>query len=55
MTDPITFASKPTLTGKLVALRPVREADVAGLATVDAETLRLTGSQPTFELEELRS
>jgi RimJ/RimL family protein N-acetyltransferase len=38
------FAVKPTLTGKLVLLRPVRAADAAGLFDTGEETLRLTGS-----------
>jgi len=36
-------------------LRPVAEGDAAALAATDAETLRLTGSQTTFALTELRA
>jgi RimJ/RimL family protein N-acetyltransferase len=49
----ISFAPKPTLKGDLVTLRPVRPADAVGLAALDAETLRLTGSHLTHSLEEL--
>lgn len=48
-----TFAEKPALTGDLVLLRPVRVEDVAGLAGLDAETMRLTGSHQTFSGQEL--
>ncbi|MGC1185450.1 MAG: GNAT family protein [Candidatus Dormiibacterota bacterium] len=50
----ISFDDKPTLEGELVLLRPVRESDVSGLGGMDAETLRLTGSQRTHSLEVLR-
>ncbi|HEY7430854.1 MAG TPA: GNAT family protein [Streptosporangiaceae bacterium] len=53
MPRPPSFADKPTLTGELVLLRPVQAADAAGLAAVDAETLRLTGSHLTASLAEL--
>jgi RimJ/RimL family protein N-acetyltransferase len=41
-----TFADKPTLTGELVVLRPVDEADYEALAAAmeDPEVTRLTGS-----------
>lgn len=42
----LSFAEKPTLTGQRVLLRPVEVADAAGLFSVDAESERLTGSQP---------
>ncbi len=54
MTVLVSFAEKPALTGELVILRPVHDRDAAGLAYVDAETLRLTGSYQRFDLEELR-
>lgn len=50
----ISLAKKPTLTGELVVLRPVRETDATGLANVDGEALRLTGSHRVFEFGELR-
>lgn len=46
---------KPTLTGNLVTLRPVSEEDAKGLASVEAETLRLTGTHGTVTLEELKT
>ena len=55
MTEPVSFTEKPTLTGERVILRPVREEDAAGLAAIDPETVRLTGSHRTFSLDELRS
>lgn len=54
MADALSFAIKPTLTGNLVALRPVTEEDARGLASVDAETLRLTGTHGTATFEELK-
>jgi RimJ/RimL family protein N-acetyltransferase len=53
MPPDISFAAKPTLSGALVTLRPVRRADAVGLARLDAETRRLTGSHRTHSLEEL--
>jgi RimJ/RimL family protein N-acetyltransferase len=53
MPPDISFAAKPTLRGELITLRPVRPADAVGLASLDAETLRLTGSHRTHRLEEL--
>lgn len=44
--EPISLAGKPTLEGELVVLRPVRRSDATGLASVDPETMRLTGSHP---------
>ena len=46
MVDIPDFASKPTLTGELVILRPYREEDLPGLreAMADLDVLRLTGS-----------
>ncbi|HZZ97488.1 MAG TPA: GNAT family protein [Jatrophihabitantaceae bacterium] len=55
MATPVSFAVKPTLSGELVRLRPVHEADATGLASVHADTLRLTGTHRTFDLSELRS
>ncbi|MGC9665285.1 GNAT family N-acetyltransferase [Planosporangium sp. 12N6] len=49
----ISFADKPTLAGDLVVLRPVGVEDAPGLAGLDAEALRLTGSHRTYRLEEL--
>lgn len=47
------FTIKPTLTGELVELRPVRVEDAPGLQAVSAETLRLTGTHRDFSLDEL--
>jgi RimJ/RimL family protein N-acetyltransferase len=49
----ISFAEKPTLTGELVVLRPVRAADASALTAMDAETLRLTGTHRTHDLDAL--
>jgi RimJ/RimL family protein N-acetyltransferase len=52
------FATKPTLTGALVTLRPFQPDDVDALAEAiaDDEVRRLTGSvhQPTFPANRLR-
>lgn len=53
MSAVISFAEKPTIDGDLVVLRPVQGSDATGLAAVDAETLRLTGSHQTFSLEQM--
>jgi RimJ/RimL family protein N-acetyltransferase len=55
MADTISFADKPTLTGELVVLRPLTEADVpAVLASLrDAESLRLTGTHRQFGAEQV--
>lgn len=37
-----------------MVLRPVAEEDARGLASVEAETLRLTGTRRTMTLEELK-
>jgi hypothetical protein len=50
----LSFAGKPTITGERVLLRPVDPADAAGLAAIDDEALRLTGTQRTASLDELR-
>jgi RimJ/RimL family protein N-acetyltransferase len=50
----ISLAEKPTLEGELALLRPVQEADASGLAGLDPETLRLTGSQGTQSMAALR-
>jgi len=55
MPTPPSFKTKLTLAGKLVALRPVTEADATALAATDAETLRLTGSNRTISSDELRA
>jgi len=55
MPTPPSFKTKPTLAGKLIALRPVTEADATALAATDAETLRLTGSNRTISSDELRA
>jgi RimJ/RimL family protein N-acetyltransferase len=49
-----TFAHKPTLRGSKVLLRPVREEDAHGLATVDTETLGLTGTHHRVPLEAIK-
>jgi RimJ/RimL family protein N-acetyltransferase len=56
MSDAVTFADKPTLTGELVLLRPVTAADVPGLAAMvaDPETARLTGTRPPAEPADLQ-
>jgi RimJ/RimL family protein N-acetyltransferase len=41
----VTLAEKPTLTGTLVLLRPVRVEDAAGLGATSEESLRFTGTQ----------
>ena len=48
------FAVKPTLTGRLVELRPVRAADADGLHAIHPETLRLTGTHRLGSLDALR-
>src|SRR5690242_20599788 len=48
------FAEKPTITGERVLLRPVDPADAAGLAAIDAEALRLTGTQSKASMKKLR-
>ena len=50
-----TFADKPTLTGKLVVLRPMVADDTEHMWADlhDAETIRLTGSHGTFERRQL--
>jgi len=50
----LSFAEKPTITGERVLLRPVDPADAAGLAAVDDEALRLTGTQRKASLKKLR-
>jgi len=51
----LSFAEKPTITGKRVLLRPVDPADAAGLAAIDDEALRLTGTQRKASLKKLRN
>jgi RimJ/RimL family protein N-acetyltransferase len=46
------FADKPTLTGKLVTLRPVTEADAPALHGVHPDTAKLTGSHREVGLDE---
>ncbi|MFE0650064.1 GNAT family N-acetyltransferase [Streptomyces sp. NPDC059534] len=50
------FSYKPTLTGGLVVLRPVTEADVPALLPLfeDAEVMRLTGCHTVFDEPALR-
>jgi RimJ/RimL family protein N-acetyltransferase len=58
MTLKTDFATKPTLEGSLVVLRPVAAADAAGLLAIDPETERLTGSHRAagfFTLENVES
>jgi RimJ/RimL family protein N-acetyltransferase len=50
----LSFAEKPTITGKRVLLRPVAPADAAGLAAIDDEALRLTGTQGKASRKKLR-
>ncbi|GAA1382548.1 GNAT family N-acetyltransferase [Catellatospora chokoriensis] len=51
----ISFAEKPTLTGDLVTLRPLRATDAPALAasTLDPDVDRLTGTHTTFSLDVL--
>jgi RimJ/RimL family protein N-acetyltransferase len=49
----LSFSAKPTLAGELVSLRPAQVSDAAMLATVDAETFRLTGTHRAFDRVEL--
>ena len=53
MVASLSFAAKPTLAGTLVTLRPARGSDATHLASVDAETYRLTGTHREFGLAEL--
>ena len=53
VSEPISFAAKPTLTGRLITLRPARREDAAELMNVDPETNRLTGTHRRFTLDEL--
>jgi RimJ/RimL family protein N-acetyltransferase len=53
MPHPVSFADKPTLAGELVLLRPVTEADAAGLFAIDAEAVRLTGTQDIATMADL--
>ncbi len=46
----ITLCDKPVLRGTLVVLRPVRVEDAGGLAGIDPETLRLTGTHQRFPI-----
>lgn len=50
----LSFAEKPTITGERVLLRPVDPADAAGLAVIDDEALRLTGTQRKASMRKLR-
>lgn len=54
MSSEVSFLGKPTIEGRLVILRPVQVADAAGLAALDKETLRLTGTHRNHTLEELK-
>ncbi len=49
----VSFADKPTLTGGLVVLRPVRVEDAPGLLALDEEARRLTGTHATHPLDRL--
>ena len=57
MTLKTNFSVKPTLSGRLVSLRPVEKADAPGLLAIDRETERLTGSHRDagFTLENLEN
>ena len=51
-----TFADKPTLHGERVIVRPMVETDAeAFLASMDEESMRLTGTHRTFTLADLRA
>lgn len=50
----LSFAEKPTITGEWVLLRPVEPADAAGLAAIDDEALRLTGTQRKASRKRIR-
>lgn len=54
MADALPLAIKPTLTGTLVVVRPVSEEDARGLASVEAETRRLTGTHGSLTLEDAK-
>lgn len=47
---------KPTLTGERIVLRPITEKDATAIFAVsaDAEVMRLTGTQQTFTLEQIK-
>ena len=51
------MADRPTLHGQGLVLRPVRVEDAEALleATLDAENMRLTGTQASFTIEQLRA
>ncbi len=51
----LSFASKPTLDGPLVVLRPVRADDAEALIAVDDEVLRLTGTHAEHTVEQVRA
>ncbi|WP_237742773.1 GNAT family N-acetyltransferase [Actinopolymorpha alba] len=55
MSNVVTLATKPTLLGDLVLLRPVSVADVDSAAEMvtDPETVRLTGSHAAFNRDRL--
>jgi RimJ/RimL family protein N-acetyltransferase len=55
MADTISFADKPTLTGELVVLRPLTDADVPAVmsALTDSESMRLTGTHRRFTVEQV--
>jgi RimJ/RimL family protein N-acetyltransferase len=53
LVDAPSFADKPTLTGQRVLLRPVTAADAPGLAEVDQEARRLTGTHARHTPEQL--
>jgi RimJ/RimL family protein N-acetyltransferase len=53
VSDALSFADKPTLTGERVTLRPVTAADAVHLGGVDPEGLRLTGSHRTVTAADL--
>lgn len=49
----LSFADKPTLTGDLVTLRPVRVSDAQASALDDPEVRRLTGTHQEISPEDL--
>jgi RimJ/RimL family protein N-acetyltransferase len=53
---PVSFATKPTLTGDLVSLRPLTAAHTADVmdTLTNTETLRLTGTRRGYRSEEIQ-
>jgi RimJ/RimL family protein N-acetyltransferase len=55
MRNPLSFADKPTLTGELVALRPLTETDLPAVLSGldDTESMRLTGTHARFTADQV--